>query len=143
MYELLLAIHLLAAAVWVGGGIAMTVITMRMNIAERRTIAPHLDFYGGKVITGSAVVLLLAGIGLVSEMASVEIGDLWVILGLAGWLISAIVGGAFFGPMGKKIAAAASDEEAEALFARLLTVSRLDSLLVALVVIDMAVKPGG
>jgi uncharacterized membrane protein len=141
MYELLLAIHLLAAVTWVGGSIAMTVLVSRMDEAERMSMSRHLDWYGSRVITGSAVVLILAGIGLVKEMGSVEIGDTWIIIGLVGWVISAVVGGAFFGPTGKKLQTA-TPEEAKVLYDRIRTVSLLDTILVVLIVIDMAVKPG-
>ena len=145
MYELLLAVHLLAAVVWVGGSVALTILAGRIGPEHRRAVAPHFDWYGSRVITGAAVVLLLAGIGLVNELESVEIGDLWVILALIGYFISFAIGAGVLGPAGKKIATmseAGDTGGVEATYQRLLTFSRIDSLVVLLVVIDMAVKPG-
>lgn len=145
MYELLLAIHLLAAVTWVGGTIALTVLAERFSADERLTVAPHFAWYGERVITGAAVVLLLAGFGLVRELQSVEIGDLWILLALAGYAASFVIGAGVLGPAGKRIgeAAAAGDlAGVERAYARILSFSRVDTLIVVLVVIDMAVKPG-
>jgi uncharacterized membrane protein len=146
MYELLLAIHLLAAVVWVGGSVALTILAGRISPESRRDVAPHFAWYGERVITGAAVVLLLAGFGLVAELDSVGIGDLWVILALVGYFASFAIGAGVLGPAGKKIAQqgeAGDFAGVEATYQRLLTFSRIDSLIVLLVVVDMAVKPGG
>ena len=143
MYELLLAIHILAAVVWVGGSVALTLLGRRVAPAERQIIAPHFSWYGGRVITGAAVVLILAGIGLVLELDHVGFGDLWIVLAIVGWIVSAVLGGAVLGPLGEKLESASGPEEADALFSRLMRVQYVDTLIVVLVVIDMAVKPGG
>ena len=143
MYELLLAIHLLAAITWVGGSIALTILAARVAPAERQVVAPHFSWYGSRVITAAAVLLLIAGFGLVAELGHVEIGDLWVILALAGYVASFILGVAVLGPVGMKLENATDPAEANTLFSRLLSVQVVDTLIVVLVVIDMAVKPGG
>ena len=141
MYELLLAIHLLAAILWIGGGYALTVIARRLAPADRMTVAPYFNWYGGKVIPAAAGVLILAGIGLVLELDHVGFGDAWVIIGIVGWLISGFLGARVIGPIGEKLQTAAP-EARDALFARLLSASYIDTVVVTLVVIDMAVKPG-
>ncbi len=141
MYELLLAIHLLAAITWIGGGYALTLLATRMKGDDRMVAAPHFNWYGGKVIPAAAGVLILAGIGLVNELDSVEIGDLWVILGIVGWLVSGFFGVVLIGPLGEKIQTATGAER-EALYQRLLTVSYIDAVVVTLVVLDMVFKPG-
>lgn len=146
MYELLLAIHLLAAVTWVGGSIAMTLMGARMTAAQRREITPQFSWYGEKVIPGSAAILLIAGILLVNELESVEITDLWILLAIAGWLVSAAFGVGVFGPAGKQVQAAIAAGDtatADKAYERIMTFSKIDTLLVVLVLIDMAVKPGG
>lgn len=142
MYELLLAIHILAAVVWVGGTVALSLLGRRVAPAERQMIAPHFSWYGARVITGAAVVLLLAGFGLVAELDHVGFGDLWIILALIGYFISFALGAGVLGPLGKKLEKASDPEEADHLFSRLMRVQYVDTLIVVLVVIDMAVKPG-
>ena len=145
MYELLLAVHLLAAVIWVGGTVALTVLAGRIGPEDRRTVAPQFAWYGERVITGAAVVLLLAGFGLVAELEFVEITDPWILIALVGYAASFAIGAGFLGPAGKRIAALSEAGDlsgVEATYQRLLTFSRIDSVIVLLVVIDMAVKPG-
>jgi putative copper export protein len=146
MYELLLAVHLLAAVVWVGGTVALTVLASRISPADRLAVAPQFAWYGERVITGAAVVLLIAGFLLVNELDSVQIGDLWIILALIGYFASFAIGAGFLGPAGKRIATLGEAGDlagVESTYQKLLTFSRIDTVIVLLVVIDMAVKPGG
>ena len=143
MYELLLTLHLLGAIIWVGGSIALAILSTRFAGPDRATIAPQFSWYGGTVMTAGAVVLLLAGIGLVLEVEGYDFSDLWIAIGIAGWVASAVIGGGMLGPLGKKAQAATDPAEREAILDRLNTVARIDTLLVVLIVVDMAVKPGG
>ena len=65
-------------------------------------------------------------------------------MGLAGWLASGVLGGALMGPTLKKLFAQseAADPAARRTFARFITLVRIDIPIVALVVVDMVVKPG-
>ena len=142
MFELLLTLHLLGAVTWVGGSIALAILGTRFAGAERGMVTPHFSWYGSTVLTGAAFVVLLAGIGLVLEVDGYDFSDAWVGIGIAGWVLSAILGGALLGPLGKKLDAATDDAERTALIDRIMTIARIDTLLVVLIVIDMAVKPG-
>jgi hypothetical protein len=144
MYELLLSIHILATVVFVGGGVAMTVLGLRMSPPDRIVVAPHFAWYGSKVIPAAAGVLLLAGIGLVVKL-DLSVTEPWVLIGIVLWVATAAIGGGLLGPLGEKInaAAAAGDTAtADAAYERLLFISRIDSLVVLLAVVDMAAKPG-
>lgn len=142
MYEILLTLHLLGAVTWVGGSIALAILSGRFSGAERGIVMSHFNWYGGTVLTGAALVVLLAGIGLIVEVEGYEFSDLWVSIAFAGWLASAIIGGAFLGRLGKRAEAATDPAERERITDRLVKVARLDTLIIVLVVIDMAVKPG-
>ena len=142
MFENLLTLHILAAVTWVGGSIALAVLGGRFAGAESGVVAPHFSWYGGTVLTGAAFVVLLAGIGLVLDVEAYEFTDAWVLIGIAGWLLSAILGGGMLGPLGKKMSEATDHAERAALQSRILTISRIDTVVVVLVVVDMAVKPG-
>ena len=142
MYELLLTLHLLGAITWVGGSIALSILGARFTGPDRAIVTPQFSWYGGTVMTGAAVVLLLAGIGLILEVDGYDFSDPWVLVGFAGWLASAIIGGAFLGRLGKQAEAATDPAERDRITDRLMKIARLDTLIVVLVVIDMAVKPG-
>lgn len=145
MYDLLLSVHLIAAVVWVGGSVALAVLSGRMSRAERVAAIPQFSWYGGRVLPAAAVVLLIAGFGLVSEIDA-SLGDPWISIAFAIWIISAILGSVFIARAGREVetAAAAGGDPAAAdrAFGRLLTLIRIDTALVLLAVVDMAVKPG-
>ena len=142
MYELLLTLHLLGAVTWVGGSIALAILGSRFSGADRAIVTPQMNWYGGTVLTGAAFVVLLAGIGLIIEVDGYEFSDPWVTIAIVGWLASAIIGGGFLGRIGKQAEAATDPAERERLIDKLTKIARLDTLIIVLVVIDMAVKPG-
>jgi hypothetical protein len=76
----------------------------------------------------------------------VSFGDDWIVIGLVLFGITFIAGIAFFGPesgrLGKLIAEQGLESpEAQRRLARILVFSRLDLVLLFLIVFDMAVKP--
>jgi uncharacterized membrane protein len=93
-----------------------------------------------------AIVLIVAGVLLVEEVGY-EYTDLWISLGFLGWLFSLVVGLGFYPQQSRKIEAAiaaqgATSEVAQAGISRILMVNSVEVLVLVLVVIDMAVKPG-
>ncbi|HZC12869.1 MAG TPA: DUF2269 family protein, partial [Thermoleophilaceae bacterium] len=87
MYEFLLAIHILCAVIWVGGGVSVHVLgrwTQKRGDPDQ-IVAFNRDamkiwnvFY-----TPLAIILLVAGILLIEEVGY-SYGDLWITLGLTG-----------------------------------------------------------
>jgi hypothetical protein len=76
-----------------------------------------------------------------------EFSELWITLGFLGWGFSLVVGLAFYPQQGRKIEAAIGAEGptsqvAQAGISRILMVNSIEILVLVLVVIDMAVKPG-
>lgn len=146
MYELLLTIHLLAAMVWVGGATALNVMATRAAPETRAVMVPHFEFIGNKVIGPTSGILLLAGFGLVAEL-DLSVGETWILLALIGWVVSGIIGFAVLGRFGREIGEAMSATppdiaRSETIYGKLLMWSRIDLLLVVLIVVDMVVKPG-
>ena len=146
MYEFLLTIHLLAAMIWVGGATALNVMATRAAPETRAVMVPHFEFFGNKVIGPTSGILLLAGFGLVAEL-DLSVGDTWILLALIGWVVSGIIGFAVLGRLGKEIGEAMTATppdfaRAETIYGKLLMWSRIDLLLVVLIVVDMVVKPG-
>ncbi len=98
----------------------------------------------GPLIGVSALLILGTGIGMVLDSA-IEISETWVWLGLALFGLSAVVGGAYFGPTSNKIVAALEGgrtEEADRRAKTFNLVSRLDTLLLVVIVGIMVFKPG-
>jgi uncharacterized membrane protein len=149
LYTALKSLHVIAAVVWVGGGIALTVLMTRLRAARDPVVAirmaAHFAFLGSRVFPPTAILLVLTGFAMIAE-GDLEF-ELWIILGLVGWLASAVNGGAFLGPRAEKLAEMQTDPppDAQAVGAglsRVMTFARIDATILLLVIVDMVVKPG-
>ena len=146
LYEVLLFFHIIAMALWVGGGI-MTFISTKAEgsdeAALRARFGKRSGVIGG-VIGASAVTVLGTGIGMVLDSDTVELSQTWVWLGLALLGISFLIGAAFYGPQGKKIVAALEAGRADETTRRVKQwdgVVWVDSLLLVVIVGVMVFKP--
>lgn len=147
LYEVLLFFHIVGVAVWVGGSIMLGFISSRVERtgdAQYRARFAQSAAVVGPVIGVSAVVVLGTGIGMVLESA-VELSETWVWLGLVLFGLSAVVGGAYFAPASNRIVAALESGQLEEADRRARTfnmVSRLDTLLLVVILGLMVFKPG-
>ncbi len=95
MYEFLLAVHVLAAVIWVGGAVTLHIFG---RFATKEGPERQLAFTGESIRIGNmvyaplAVVLLIAGILLVDEVGY-SYGDPWITIGFLGFLVSFVLGG--------------------------------------------------
>ncbi len=152
MYEFLLTIHVLAAVIWVGGGIAMHILGRRVlkrnDPQEIYKFSEEVNLIGLRLYAPVSLVLLVAGILLVNQVESgAEFSQLWITLGFLGWIISFLVGIGYYGPQDKKLQAlvAAEGPTAPGVVANVrqaLLVNSIEILILVLVIIDMTTKPG-
>jgi hypothetical protein len=107
MFDALLLIHIVAAMVWIGGGIAALLIGGRIRAGGDR--GAYLGFIGalgklgGPMFGGSGVLVLLTGLGMVAMDGGPAFGQLWVVLGLAGWLVTLLMGAVLVGGSWAKV----------------------------------------
>jgi uncharacterized membrane protein len=145
-YDLLLFLHIAAAMVWVGGALMMQFFGLRAlgsrDPARVAILGGDIEWLGLRVLTPSSFTAFVAGILLVAD-GPWSFGDDWVTIGLVLFAITFLAGFGFFGPesgrLGKLIAA--GSPEAGPRLARLLLLTRLDLVLLFLIVFDMSVKP--
>ncbi|MBK5267155.1 MAG: hypothetical protein JJE47_06945 [Acidimicrobiia bacterium] len=144
MHGLLLWIHILAAAVWIGAATAVVYLapSMAQNAITGQVFATEWVAMGRKLFTPAAIVSLATGIGLVVDGTTsfsagfVSIGFLMVIVGAA-------VGIRVNAPAGRQIAAAhESGAETAALYARVRMIGLVELALLAFTVYAMATKLG-
>jgi uncharacterized membrane protein len=148
-YQIYLAVHVAAAVVWVGGDITLTTLGL---VFERRQDGETLAalgrmgaWIGTRVYTPTLFVVIGFGIALMHEL-HIDYGQFWVVFGLVGWTIAAVVGVGFVGPELGRIDAAArthgpeSDEVARRV-KRLFAIFRFDTALLLLIVLDMTTRP--
>ena len=155
-YKALLAVHILCAIAWVGGGIMITLQAERARVAKNETelvnVVKQADFFATRMFIPLSLVLLGVGLGMIA-VGHIGFNHPFVMIALTGWALSFLIGSGFLGPQSgkvKKLVGAATDgasidvpAEAMARIRKIVLVARLDLVILALVVINMVVKPGG
>ena len=148
MYDFLKFLHVLAAVVWVGGGLALNFLGTRLatagTSAEIAGFARQLEWMGTRIFMPSSLLLLLAGIFMTIDAWSFE--DLWIVIGMGGFLYSFINGAFFVGPLsgrtGKLLAEkGAEDPQVLANIQRLFVLGRVELAILVIVVWAMTMKP--
>ena len=147
-YQWFLAAHVLAAVIWVGGGLTLHLLFSRIDPAtdpaRAATMMGEAGFIGNRVFAPSSVVLLAFGFALMAK------GDwpyaFWVIFGIAVWLFSLIVGAGYFGrkagPLAERLATQGWTPEVAAMWRPFRRLAGIETVLLVLAVVDMALKPG-
>jgi hypothetical protein len=105
LHTVLLVVHVLSVIVWLGAGIGATYIGSRM-LAPGGTVALTWlrvsERMGPRLYGPASGLTLLSGIGLVLTSDAYGFGSLFVVLGLAVWVLVAIGNGAIAGPREKR-----------------------------------------
>jgi len=150
VYDLYLAVHILCAVLWVGGGVSVHILGRWVSKTgdAARMVAFNRDAVklGNVFYAPLALVLIVFGVLLVEEVGY-GYSELWIALGFLGWLFSLAVGLGFYAQQSRKIEAAVVADGPTAATAqegirRILLVNSIEITVLVLVVIDMAVKPG-
>ena len=148
-YYAYLAIHILSAVIWVGGDVALTVLGIVFERRGERETLGALGrmgaWIGTRVYTPTLVVTLVFGI-ILMQKGNFDWGQFSVIFALVGWTIAALVGDGFVGPELGRIDEAARmrgpDSAKVAMrVKRLFMIFRFDTVLLLLIVVNMAAKP--
>ena len=147
-YELLLSLHILAIATWFGSGVAITAMgfmSLKTGPEAFGTFALPATKWAGRAHPIAGVVLLLTGFALVAD-ADWDF-DTWLILGLVGLVAAMGLGGALVGRTADGIvkriqAGSMTAEELSAGARQLLLYTRIELVILVLVVVDMVAKPG-
>jgi uncharacterized membrane protein len=142
--------HVAAAAIWVGGGVLLSVVGLRARRSDEGAVvadfARLLSYAGLRVFTPAVIVVLATGLWLVITGSEWDFGQLWILLALGAFLAAFLIGGLYLSRSAlelQRITTSASDLNAtRAVIGRWLTgyVVVLAILLFALW--DMVVKPG-
>ena len=148
LYKLLLFVHVLAAAVWVGGAVMLKVQSgraLKSDPDRAAELAVETERVGTSILMPASIVLLVAGLWMVFE-GDIGFDPLWVKLGLAIYVISAVAGAVFIGPLYKQVGElraerGAGDSELTARLQRISNLSWIDLALLVAAVYVMTVKP--
>lgn len=142
-------LHVLFAVVWVGGGAMLQVLLWRSKQAGPESVAEfnrQAEWTSQRVFMPASFAVLIFGIATVIA-GDYDWGDLWISLGILGYLISAINGMAILGPTAKKMKALVAergpnDPVAAHMARRMDLAGRIDLVVLIAVIFVMVVKPG-
>jgi uncharacterized membrane protein len=148
-YSWLKSVHVLAAVMWVGGSVMLTllgIMTIGLRDPVRLTqFAKQVAFLGGRYFPPLSLMVVGFGFWMVQD------GDLgydatWLKIGIAGWIASFVIGAGYLGPHASKLARLLDhqppeNDEVQDLIKRILLVARIDAVLLLVIVFDMTAKP--
>jgi uncharacterized membrane protein len=87
--------HVAAAIVWVGGGLTLSLIGLRVRRSEDLAVlgefARTLRFLGLAVFTPAVLIVLLSGIWLVLDFSG-DFTKPWILLALAAFVLAFLIG---------------------------------------------------
>jgi uncharacterized membrane protein len=149
LYDWLLFLHVLAAMVWIGGGVMLAAIAARVlrdpDPAAVGRFTASLRALGPLVLAPATVAVLGLGIGLVVDSDAWDFGQLWLQLGL-GLFAAAFLIGAIWQSRTALAATRAAERDNNAEARRQLRRwswgYRLIVLLLVVAAWDMTTKPG-
>jgi uncharacterized membrane protein len=148
-YELLLFVHVLCAILWVGAVFTTQVIAWGLirsrQIEAAVRFAQHADAVA-KVLGPAVTLLLVAGILLVEKLG-IGYATPWVLIGLAAYASSIVVGGVLATRASKRVEALVPEHGLDAPIVasavrRVWTLASVDLVILVTAVWAMTWKPG-
>ena len=151
LYELLLMLHVFAAIIWLGAGFVFTVLlalARNANDAEREaSYHADIDRLATILFIPSSLATFIFGL-LTAIEGNWDFGQAWIVIGLAGWLASFLIGVLYFKPESERITALS--EQGEAAMTEVLSRSRrmtavdhFELMVLFVVAAAMVLKPTG
>jgi uncharacterized membrane protein len=149
-YNTLKFLHVLSAITWVGGNIYAQVLATKVisegDPVHLGKLAKDLGDLGNRLLLPAAVSVLGFGVWLVAA-SPLNFTDTWVLFGLLGIAITAVTGSVFIGPEAGRLGTLATERdpanpEIQRRIRRVVSISRIDLVVLVLVVADMVFKPG-
>jgi len=107
LYELLLMLHIFAVIAWLGAGLVFTILIVRARASSdpQREAAYHADIGQLAPLLFIPASLATFVFGLLAAIeGNWDFGQAWVLIGLAGWLMSFLIGILYFKPESERIA---------------------------------------
>jgi uncharacterized membrane protein len=144
-------LHILGAIIWVGGGVMLSLVGARARQSEDPRIigefARTLSYIGLRVLTPAVVAVLVTGIWLILAGSEWNFAQLWVLLGLGGFIAAFLVGAVYLSRIAIQLERLATRTDVDLLAARdilgrWIVGYRVVLVILLFVVWDMVFKPG-
>ena len=148
-YDWFKAFNVIAAVLWVGGGVMLTTIgLLTLRVKDPRALASfgqQAAFLGERFFAPASLLVLAFGFAMM-ENGSLPYDLIWVQIALVGWGVTALVGFTFISPNAARISRlikerGPEDAEVQARIKKVLYVARFDAALLLFIVFDMTAKP--
>jgi uncharacterized membrane protein len=150
LYDGLKFIHVLAAIGWVGAALLSQVsgawVQRKDDPQAFLNFAEFQAFIGPRYFAPLALTAVASGVGMVVN-SGWNFSDEWIIIGLVLWAITFATGAGYFRVENERIRAGLTaggppDAALQARIQRLVLVTRIDLVVLVLIVADMVIKPG-
>jgi len=145
--NILLFVHILFAAIWLGGAATSAILlnsAKNLEPGQAKTIIQNIINLAKFVFLPMSVLVYITGTGLIS-VAGYSFGEPWISAAFAGVIISIILGAVFHPRAGRKAMAAATSDNAQTLTGALKTwllIAYIDLTIITAVLALMVYKPG-
>ncbi len=146
-YQVLLFLHVAMAVIWVGGNLVLQLFAYRISLARdpvrMAALGRDIEWIGTRIFVPASLLAFLTGVLLVVESSFWRFGDDWIVMGLLLYAVTFFAGLLYFGPESGRVGGLmdAGSPEAPLRMARLVFLTRLDLVLLFLIVFVMTVKP--
>jgi len=143
------ALHVLMAIVWIGGALMIQLFALRiLNASDPKRIsefAKDVEVIGSRTFIPASLILVVLGFVLMHQGG--WDWQFWAVIAIVVWALSFVNGAAFLGPESGRIGnlieeRGGVDAEVQSRIERLLLFSRVEMVLIALIAMDMVLKPG-
>jgi len=149
-YTLTLFVHISAAFIWLGGGLVMEAISLRLGPSPSNAALKEFFALGSwlspRLFAPAAILTLLSGIGVVSLSTKTHFHDFSVVYAIAAVIIAMLFGMLGIGPTIEKLSKAIDDPSVsvhaiDELKKRLRLVSHIDLAILITVLFDVTTEP--
>jgi uncharacterized membrane protein len=148
-YDVYKFVHIAAAILWLGAGVTIQILGSRASRARDNEALKRL-FFDVDILAKVLFIPASAAVGVFGVLMVVDgpwsFDQLWVTLGLVGYIATFVTGKAIMEARSAEITAAIERDgditpPTALSIRRLLAIGRIDTVLLYLVVLDMVVKP--
>jgi hypothetical protein len=150
-YQIFRFVHLMGAIGWAGSAIAFLALGRAQLAAGDyqgiSSVIRRSEALGKLVFIPAGLLTVGSGIAMVATQPAIRFTDLWILLGIAGIVLSGVVQAVFAGPSVKQFDALAEEHGTDAVelrdpAGRMNLAAALDTGLLLLVVGVMVFRPG-
>lgn len=96
MYTVFKFIHIVAAIVWIGSGLSLGLLQIRLARSNDRdvllAVSEHMNALGSALVGPSALLTLVAGVVMVAG-SGLSFGAFWIVWGFVGIVVAMALGG--------------------------------------------------